>query len=75
MNIKIVATRSCSHRPNVEKELDDLGVSYEVLYAEENPELIARYSIRHSPNIILDDVIVCRGQPSEGELKALLNLT
>lgn len=52
-----------------------IWVFLEVLYAEETRGLIARYAIRHSPDVIMDDVIVCRGQPGEGELKALLNLT
>ncbi|MCW8956375.1 MAG: thioredoxin family protein [Gammaproteobacteria bacterium] len=74
MNIKIVATRSCSHRPNIEKELNDLGVAYEVLYVEENSDIVAKYAIRHSPNIIVNNKLMCRGQPSEGELKALLEM-
>lgn len=74
MNVKIIATRLCNHRPNIEKELADLGVEYEVVYAEDNPDEVARYGIRHSPNIIVDDRVVCRGQPSEGELKLLLNI-
>lgn len=74
MNVKIIATRSCSHRPDLEKELNDLDVAYEVIYAEDNPEAVARYHIRHSPNLLVDDEVVCRGQPDEGELKVLLNL-
>jgi len=74
MNVKIIATRSCNHRPNIEKELRDLGVDYEVIYAEEHPNITARYGIRHSPNIVVDDEVVCHGQPSEGELKTLLKI-
>lgn len=74
MNIKIVATKSCTHRPNIEKELNDLGVTYEVIFAEERPDVVEKYSIRHSPNIIVDDEVVSRGQPTEGELKKLLDI-
>lgn len=73
MNIKLIVTRSCNHRPNIEKELNDIGVGYEVLYVEENPDVVAKYGIRHSPNIVVDDNVICRGQPSEGELRKLLN--
>ena len=74
MNVKIIATHTCSHRPNMEKELSDLGVAYEVLYAEDHPEVVARYHIRHSPNLVVNDEVVCRGQPDEGELKRLLKI-
>lgn len=75
MNIKIVATRTCNHRFNLEKELNDLGVSYEVLFAEDHPDVLTKYSIRHSPNIIIDDEIIYRGQPDEAELRELLDLS
>lgn len=72
MKIKLLVTKSCNHRSNIEKELNEIGMPYEVVYAEDNPEEVIKYDIRHSPNIIVDDVVICRGQPSEGELKALL---
>lgn len=72
MKVILVATRACNHRSNLEKELQDLGVSYELVFAEENPDIVSRHAIRHSPNIIVDDRVVCRGQPSEGTLKTLL---
>lgn len=74
MNVKIIATRSCNHRPNIEKELTDLGVPYEVVYVEDHPDVVTQYAIRHSPNIVVDDEVLCRGQPSEGELKMLLKM-
>ena len=74
MNIKIIATRNCSHRSNLEKELKDLAVAYEVIYVEDHPETVSRYHIRHSPNLVVDDEVVCRGQPGEDELKRLLKI-
>lgn len=69
MRIKIVATHMCSHRPNLERELRDLGIDYELLLVEEHPEVVEKYGIRHSPNLVVDDQVVFRGQPSEGELR------
>lgn len=71
MNVKIIATRSCTHRPNLERELQDLDVKYDVVYVEENQDVVSKYAIRHSPSLVIDDEVVCRGQPSETELKAL----
>lgn len=69
MDIKIVATRMCSHRADLERELQDLGVDYELLIVEENPEVAERFGLRHSPNLVVDDEVAFRGQPSEGELR------
>lgn len=69
MNVMIIATRSCSHRLNLERELRDLGVVYELLFVEDHPEVVTRYSIRHSPNLVVDDTVIFRRQPSDTELR------
>ncbi len=74
MEVMIVATRGCSHCSSLEKELRGLGVEYEVCYVEEQPDIAERYNIRHSPNLIVEDEIVCRGQPSNTELRGYLGL-
>jgi glutaredoxin len=73
MNIMIIATKDCSHRSNLAKELHDLGVEYRLVYAEDEPELVQKYGIRHSPNLIVDDVVKFRRQPTEQELRECLN--
>lgn len=69
MKVKIVATRACNHRPNLGRELQQLGVSYELLFVEENPEEVSRYVIRQSPTLIVDDQVAFHGQPTERELR------
>ena len=73
MNVMIIATKDCSHRLTLEKELHDLGVDYRLVYAEDEPELVQKYSIRHSPNLIVDEVDHFRRQPTERELRGCLN--
>lgn len=73
MHVQIIATHTCSHCPNLERELRDLGVAYEVLYVEEHPEIVKQYAIRHSPNLVVDGRVVFRGQPTEEELRAVLS--
>lgn len=70
MSVKLIATKTCSHRPNLERELRDLAIPYELLFVEEHPETITLYGIRHSPNLIVDEQVVFRGQPTERELRA-----
>ncbi|HED18991.1 MAG TPA: thioredoxin family protein [Gammaproteobacteria bacterium] len=74
MNVTIIATRGCSHCPNLARELDDLGITYDVQYVEDSPEIVEKYTIRHSPNLLVDGELVCRSQPTEADLRSYLKL-
>lgn len=71
MDVFIIATQDCSHCTNLKHELSNLGVNCEVKFAEENPDLVEQYQIRHSPNLIVNGEVVFRRQPTEAELKDL----
>lgn len=75
MDIKLLTTRTC-HCSNIEQELRDLDLVYERCYVEEHPELVERFKVRHCPVLIIDEarVIPVDGL-TEGQIKALLNLT
>lgn len=75
MNIQIFCTHSCSHRPNLERELQDIGVDYQVVFVEDEPELATQFCIRHSPSLVVNNQLVCTGQPDEAELRRILVLT
>lgn len=70
MKVKIIATKVCSHCINMSKELNDLCIAHEIVYAEDNPELCQKFSIRHSPNLLVDEQVIYRRQPTEQELRA-----
>ncbi len=74
MNIMILATRDCSHCKNFSRELEDIGLKHELRYCDDEPELVKKYAIRHSPNLIVNEEVVFRRQPTEHELKAYFNL-
>ncbi|BBM71644.1 glutaredoxin family protein [Rhodothermus marinus] len=69
-NVRILATRTCHHRPYLEKELSRRGIPYEVVYTDERPDLVARYHIRHSPVLLVDDEVVFMGMPEGKALEA-----
>ena len=69
----IMATKNCSHCKNFSRELDDIGIEHDVVYCDDNPELVQKYGIRHSPNMIVNGEVVFRKQPTEGELKEFFN--
>lgn len=71
MDVFILASKECSHCTNLKHELTNLNVNCEIKFAEDNPDLVEKYKIRHSPNLIVDDVVVFRYQPTETELKSL----
>ncbi|MBZ0179105.1 MAG: thioredoxin family protein [Melioribacteraceae bacterium] len=78
MDILILATKNCAHRPILERELKDLDVNYKVKYVEDDPEAMEKYQIRNSPNLVVNEEVVFRASPdaslpTDEELKNYLN--
>lgn len=72
MDIKLLTTHTC-HCSNIEQELKDLGFTYECCYAEDHPELVERFHIRHCPVLIIDEArVIAVDGLMEGQIKALL---
>lgn len=74
MDVKIIATKACTHRKSLEKELECLQIPYHVCFVEDCADLVQKFSIRHSPNLIVDDAVVFRKQPTEMELHAFFDI-
>jgi len=70
MDVMIIATKACTHRKHLEKELESLRIPYRVCFVEDCTDLVQKFSIRHSPNLVVDDEVVFRKQPTEVELHA-----
>ncbi|MEO6696920.1 MAG: thioredoxin family protein [Gammaproteobacteria bacterium] len=73
MDVMIIATKACTHRKNLEKELDCLRIPFRVCFVEDHADLVERFAIRHSPNLIVDNEVVFRRQPTEAELHAFFS--
>lgn len=73
MDVMILATKACTHRKNLEKELDSLRIPHRMCFVEDCADLVQKFSIRHSPNLIVDDEIVFRTQPTDVELRAFFD--
>ena len=73
MDVLILATKGCSHCKNFSRELNDIGIDHRVLYCDDEPALSEKFGIRHSPNLIVNDEVIFRRQPTEGELKEYFN--
>lgn len=72
MEIIIAATKTCKHRPLLEKELQDVGLEYSVKYFSEHPEIIKKYKLKTSPLLIVDGELVSVGMPRHGKVKQLI---
>ena len=74
MDVMIVATKACTHRKNLEKELDHLRITYRTYFVEDRADLVEKFDIRHSPNLVVDEEVVFRKQPTEVELHAFFDM-
>ena len=70
MDVMIIATRACTHRKNLERELEQLQIPHRVCFVEDRADLVRKFAIHHSPNLVVDDQVVFRKQPTEVELHA-----
>ena len=73
MDVIVIATKACTHRKNLEKELECLKIPYRMYFVEDRADLVQKFSIRHSPNLIVDNEVVFRNQPTEEELHAFFD--
>lgn len=71
MDVMIIATKTCTHRQNLENTLEHLQIPYRVSFVEDHADLVEQFAIQHSPNLIVDGEVVFRKQPTEAELRAL----
>ncbi|MBK5193759.1 MAG: hypothetical protein JJE07_11215, partial [Flavobacteriaceae bacterium] len=73
MEIIIAATKTCLHRPLLEKILQDAWLPYKVFYFENHPELIKKYKLKHSPLLIVDEKVEFIGMPEMNQITELIS--
>lgn len=69
----MAATKTCTHRPKLEEQLQEAGLQYELKYFEDHPELIETYYLKTSPLLIVDDKVVSVGMPEHSQITELKN--
>ena len=65
MDVIILVTQNCNHRPILERALKKLSIPYQVVYFEDNLDLVEKYQLHHSPNLIVDGKVVFQAQPGQ----------
>jgi glutaredoxin len=66
--IEILTTPSCVYCKSVEKMLDDMKTSYDVIDVTENPEYLEKYPIFTAPGIVINGKLEFVGVPKKQEL-------
>jgi len=63
MEILIAVTKTCPHRPLLEKLLQEAWLPYKVNYFEDHPEIFEKYQLKHLPLLIVDEKVASVGMP------------
>ncbi len=69
MNVEILTTPDCSNCSVVEKMLDEMGVSYNVIDVTEKTEYLKKYKIFTAPGIVINGSLEFTGVPKKKDLE------
>jgi glutaredoxin len=68
MKVEVLTTPGCSNCSVLEKMLNDLGISYEVIDVTEKPEYLEKYPIYTAPGLVVNEKLEFTGIPKKKEL-------
>lgn len=68
MKVEVLTTPDCSNCSVLEKMLDELGISYEVIDVTEKPEYLEKYPIFTAPGLVINEKLEFTGIPKKKEL-------
>jgi len=69
--VTVAVTRTCPHREVPTKYFEEHNVPCKVEYIEENKEFSNKHNLTRSPNVLVDNEVVCRGMPPPEELERI----
>ncbi len=68
MKVEVLTTPDCSNCSVLEKMLDELGISYEVIDVTKKPEYLEKYPIFTAPGLVINEKLEFTGIPKKKEL-------
>ncbi|MFY9299600.1 MAG: thioredoxin family protein [Candidatus Nitrosotenuis sp.] len=68
MKVEILTTPGCSNCSVVEKMLDGMGVSYDIIDVTEKPEYLQKYPIYTAPGVVINGKLEFTGVPKKQQL-------
>ena len=71
MKVEILTTPGCSNCKILEKMLDELGVSYDLIDVTEKPDYLEKYPIFTAPGLVVNEKLEFTGIPKKDSLKKI----
>ena len=68
MKVEVLTTPDCTNCSTLEKMLDEMGISYEVIDVTEKPEYLKKYPIFTAPGLVINEKLEFTGIPKKKEL-------
>lgn len=72
MKIEILTTPDCSNCKILEKMLDEMNISYQVIDVTEKPEYLQKYPIFTAPGLVIDEKLEFTGIPKQKDLEKII---
>ena len=73
MKVEVLTTPDCSNCKVLEKILDELGISYDLVDVTEKSEYLEKYPIFTAPGLVIDGKLEFTGIPKKEDLKKIFN--
>ncbi len=73
MKVEVLTTPDCSNCKVLEKMLDELGISYDLIDVTEKSEYLKKYPIFTAPGLVIDGKLEFTGIPKLKDLKKISN--
>jgi glutaredoxin len=73
MKVEVLTTPGCSNCKVLEKMLDNLGISYNLIDVTEKPEYLEKYPIFTAPGLVKDEKLKFTGIPKIENLKKIFS--
>ena len=71
MKVQVLTTPSCSNCTILEKMLNKLGISFDLIDISERPEFLERYPIFTAPGLVINGKLEFTGVPKLEDLKKI----
>ena len=69
MKVQVLTTPGCSNCSVLEKMLDKLGITYDLIDVTEKPEYLQKYPIFTAPGLVINEKLEFTGIPKLDELE------
>ncbi len=73
MKVEVLTTPDCTNCKVLEKMLDRLGISYDLIDVTEKSEYLEKYPIFTAPGLVIDGKLEFTGIPKIEDLKKISN--